>query len=47
MDCCVYRHLVWTLNFTELECGLLCLQVFSVNFEVYRSEEWTVVFTGI
>ena len=36
-----------SLKFTEVECGLLCLQAFSVNFEVYRSGEWTVVFTGI
>ena len=24
VDCCVYRHLVWTLKFTEVESGLLC-----------------------
>ena len=36
VDCCVYRHLVWTLKFTDVECRLLCLQAFSVDFEIYR-----------
>ena len=38
---------MWTLKFTEVECRLLCLQALSVDFEIYRSGEWTVVFTGI
>ena len=52
VDCCVHRHLVWTLNFTEvgvwtvvftcIKCGRLCLQAFGLDFEIYRSGEWTV-----
>ena len=38
---------MWTLKFTEVECGLLCLHALNVHFEIYRSEVWTVVFTGI
>ena len=43
MDCCVNIHLVWTLNFTELECGLLCLLALSVHFEIYRTFKLTEV----
>ena len=38
---------MWTLKFTDVECRLLCLKALSVDFEIYRSGEWTVVFTGI